>query len=157
MTAHTVKPIPDDYPVVTPILQVEGAAKALEFYATVFDARERVRYPGPGGTVLFAEVALGERGLLMVRDASPEHGIASPQSLGGTPVTVAVYVADVDATIEKALTAGAELIRAAADEPDGERVGSFRDPFGHVWSVASRVEELTYEVKVARVTEKYLS
>jgi PhnB protein len=140
----TVKPIPDDYPRVSPYLCVDGADDAIAFYRDVFGASERVRMGGPDGKVGHAELTIGD-GLIMLSDAFPEMGIEGPKSIGGTPVTLSVYVEDVDDVFARALKAGATEVRAVADQFYGDRAGQFLDPFGHRWSVASRVENVSAE------------
>ena len=134
-----VKAIPDGYPQVTPYLCVDGAAAAIEFYGTVLGAKERMRMGGPDGKVGHAELEIGS-GLVMLADEFPGTGQRSPRSLGGGPVTISVYVEDVDAVFAKALEAGATEVRAVEDQFYGDRLGQFEDPFGHLWSVATHVE-----------------
>src|SRR5437016_5567461 len=102
-----VKPIPDDYPRVTPYLCIDGAAKAIDFYTEVFDAKERMRMPGPDGKLGHAEIQIGDA-VIMLADEYPEIDFRSPRSIGGTPVTIHVYVEDVDAVFGKAVKAGAK-------------------------------------------------
>jgi PhnB protein len=139
MTA--VKPIPDGYPQVIPYLTVDGASRAIEFYSKVFGAKERVRMPGPDGRVGHAEIEIGDS-VVMLADAFPEMGGRTPQDLGGTPVTFMVYVQDVDAVFERALSAGASEERKVEDQFYGDRAGQFADPFGHKWFVATHVEDV---------------
>ncbi len=136
-----VKAIPDGYPQVTPYLCVEGAAAAIEFYGRVLGATERMRMDGPDGTIGHAELQLGD-GLVMLSDPFPGMGHASPRSLGGSPVTISLYVEDVDAVHARALEAGATELRAVADQFYGDRIGVFEDPFGHRWSVATHIEDV---------------
>jgi len=136
-----VKPIPDGYPQVTPYLLVDGAAAAIDFYANVLGTRERMRMGGPDGRVGHAELELGT-GLVMIADEFPETGQLGPRKVGGTPVTVSVYVEDVDTVFARALEAGATELRPVADQFYGDRLGVFEDPFGHHWSVATRVEDV---------------
>jgi PhnB protein len=136
-----VKPIPDGYPQVTPYLLVDGAAAAIDFYANVLGTRERMRMAGPDGRVGHAELELGT-GLVMIADEFPETGQLGPRKVGGTPVTVSIYVEDVDAVFTRALEAGATELRPVADQFYGDRLGVFEDPFGHHWSVATRVEDV---------------
>jgi PhnB protein len=137
-----VKPIPDDYPQVTPSICVDGAAAAIDFYRQVFGATERMRMDGPDGKVAHAELQLGDS-IIMLGDEVPEMGVRGPRSVGGTPVTISVYVEDVDATFERAVSAGAKALRPVEDQFYGDRSGQFEDPFGHRWSVASRVEDVS--------------
>jgi PhnB protein len=136
-----VKPIPEGYPRVIPYLTVEGAGAAIEFYTKVFGATERVRMPGPEGRIGHAELEIGDS-VLMLADSFPEMGNPSPKALGGTPVTVMVYVEDVDATFVRALAAGATEERKVENQFYGDRAGQFADPFGHKWFVATHVEDV---------------
>ncbi|HWC12030.1 MAG TPA: VOC family protein [Acidimicrobiales bacterium] len=136
-----VKPIPDGYPQITPYLLVDDAAAAIEFYASVFGATERLRMPAPGGKIGHAELQLGDS-LLMVADEFPETGGRSPRTVGGSPVIVSVYVEDVDAVFERAVQAGATALRPVEDQFYGDRTAQLEDPFGHQWSVATHVEDV---------------
>jgi len=136
-----VKPIPDGYPRVSPYLCVDGAAAAIDFYKAVFDATERMRMPAPGDKIGHAEVMIGD-GLIMLADEFPEIDVLGPKSVGGSPVTVCVYVEDVDAVYKRAVDAGAEALRPVEDQFYGDRSGQFRDPFGHIWSVATHIEDV---------------
>ncbi|MEU9999802.1 VOC family protein [Streptomyces sp. NPDC050848] len=140
----SVKPVPEDYPSLTPYLSVDGAAAAIDFYVAVLGATERMRMPAPGGTVGHAELQLGSS-VLMLADEYPGIGFRSPKALGGTPVTLHVYVQDVDAVFAKALAHGATELRPIKDEFYGDRIGEFEDPFGHRWSVATHVEDVSAE------------
>ena len=144
-----VKPIPDNYPQVTPYLCVDGAAAAIDFYGKVLGANERMRMGGPDGKIGHAELQIGT-GLVMLADEFPGMGQRSPRSLGGSPVTVSVYVDDVDAVFAAALEAGATEVRAVEDQFYGDRTGQFSDPFGHLWSVASHVEDVSPEEMARR-------
>jgi PhnB protein len=139
-----VKPIPDDYPQVTPYLCIDGANAAIQFYSDVFGAKERMRMPDKGGRIGHAELQLGEA-LIMLADEYPEMGIRSPKSVGGTPVTINVYVEDVDDVFERAEKAGAKILRPVEDQFYGDRSGQFEDPFGHRWSVSTHVEDVSPE------------
>jgi PhnB protein len=145
----SVKPIPDDYPRVIPYLTVEGASAAIEFYTSVLGATERVRMPGPDGKVGHAELQIGDS-VLMLADAFPDMGAPSPQSLGGTPVTVMVYVEDVDDVFDRAIQAGATEERKVENQFYGDRAGQFADPFGHKWFVATHVEDVPPEEMAKR-------
>jgi PhnB protein len=144
-----VKPIPDGYPQVTPYLCVEGAGAAIAFYAEVLGTTERMRMLGPDGKVSHAELQLGDS-LVMVADEAPAIGVLSPKTIGGTPVTLSVYVEDVDAVIDRAAQAGATVLRPAEDQFYGDRAGQFEDPFGHRWSVATHVEDVSPEEMAKR-------
>lgn len=147
-----VKPIPDEYPQVTPYLCVDGAGAAIEFYREVLGATERARLAGPDGKVAHAELQLGDS-LIMLADEYPELGIRSPKALGGSPVTISVYVEDVDAAFDRALKAGAKALRPVEDQFYGDRIGQFEDPFGHRWSVATRIEDVTPEEMARRAAD----
>ena len=138
------KPIPDEYPQVMPYLIVDGAAGAIDFYATVFGASERMRMGGPDGRVGHAELQLGDA-VIMLADENPGMGIRSPHAVGGTPVTIHVYVEDADAAFERAVQAGAKSLRPVEDQFYGDRSGQFEDPYGHRWNVATHVEDVSEE------------
>src|SRR6266702_1720267 len=147
-------PIPDRYRRVTPALSVNGGVKALEFYAEVFDATERMRFPGPNGTVAHAEIEIGDS-VVIVEDESPYIGTQAPpvEGLAGSPTFLYIYVDDVDATIARALELGARLKRPAQDQFYGDRDGFIIDPFGHGWTVASHIEDVPPAELVRRMSE----
>ena len=145
----TVKPIPEGYPQVMPYLTVDGASAAIDFYTTVFGAKERLRMPAPDGKVGHAELEIGDS-VVMLADAFADMGNQTPAALGGTPVTVMVYVADVDAVFDRALKAGATEERKVENQFYGDRAGQFVDPFGHKWFVATHVEDVTPEEAAKR-------
>jgi PhnB protein len=147
-----VQPIPDGYPTVTPYLCVDGAEAAIAFYTEVFGATERMRMPAPGGKVGHAELQIGD-GLVMLADEFPEMGQRSPKALGGSPVTLSVYTDDVDGVVGRAVAAGANLLRPVEDQFYGDRTGQFEDPFGHRWSVATHVEDVSPEEMGRRAAE----
>jgi len=138
---NTIKPIPKGYHAVTPYLSVQGAAGAVAFYKKVFGAKEIMRMPGPGGTIGHAEIQVGDS-RIMLADEFPEMNFRSPRSVGGTPVNIHLYVPDVDKVVEKAVAAGAKLLRPVADQFYGDRSGSLEDPFGHVWHVATHIKDI---------------
>ncbi len=137
----SVKTIPEGYHSVTPYLIVRGAARAIDFYEKAFGAKELFRMPQPDGRVGHAELQIGDS-RIMLADEHPEVGARSPQSVGGSPVTIHLYVDDVDATVAGAVTAGARVTRPVADQFYGDRSGGLTDPFGHVWYVATHVEDV---------------
>jgi PhnB protein len=147
-----VNPIPDGYPRVTPYLIVDGGEAAIEFYTKTLGATERMRMPSPGNRIGHAELALGDS-LIMLADEHPEMEILGPRSVGGTPVTISVYVEDVDAVFERALAEGGKPIRPVENQFYGDRSGQFEDPFGHRWSVASHVEDVPPEEMSKRAAE----
>ena len=147
-----VKPIPDGNPRVMPYLCVDGAEAAIEFHSKVLGAQERMRMPAPGGRIGHAELLVGDS-VLMLADESPEMGVLSPKAIGGSPVTISVYVEDVDATFNAALEAGATSVRALENQFYGDRSGQVEDPFGHRWSVATRIEDVPSDEMEGRLAE----
>ena len=139
-------PIPDSYRRITPCLVVRGAAQALEFYAEVFGATERMRFPGPDGSVAHAELQIGDA-VLMVEDEDPQRGTTAPPAGGlpGTPVFQFVYVEDVDEVVARAAKLGASVQRAPQDQFYGDRDAFIVDPFGHGWTIASHIEDVSPE------------
>jgi PhnB protein len=146
------KPIPDGYRRVTPALVVQGGVAAMEFYAQVFGATERMRFPGPDGTIAHAEIAIGDS-VVIVEDASPMMGTQPPPpgGLEGSPAFLFVYVEDVDAVVERAVKLGATLRRPVQDQFYGDRDGFIVDPFGHGWTVATHIEDVAPEEMVRRM------
>jgi PhnB protein len=136
-----VKPIPEGYPQVSPYLAVKNARGAIEFYCRVFGATERMHMPDPSGKIGHAELAIGDS-VVMLSDEYPDMGVLSPDSVGGTPVMISVYVDDVDAVYDRAVKAGAKAVRPVENQFYGDRSGQFQDPFGHRWSVATHVEDV---------------
>ena len=147
-----VKAIPDGYPRVVPYLCVNGAEAAIAFYTNVLGATERMRMPAPGGMIGHCELELGDS-VIMLSDEFPEMGQQSPKAVGGTPVTVSVYCEDVDAVFERAVEAGATVLRPVEDQFYGDRTGQFEDPFGHRWSVASHIEDVPPDEMERRMAE----
>jgi PhnB protein len=139
-----VKPIPDGYYTITPYLVMKDAARALDFYKKAFGATELFRFPGPGGKVGHAEIKIGNSPL-MLADEHPEMGFRGPQALGGTPVSILLYVEDVDARFNQAIAAGATVMRPVQDQFYGDRSGTLTDPFGHVWTIATHKEDVSME------------
>ncbi|WP_346622441.1 VOC family protein [Blastococcus montanus] len=144
-------PIPDSYRRVTPALVVKGAVEALKFYESVFDAKERMRFPGPDGTIAHAEIEIGDS-VLIVEDEFPERGTQAPgANTGASSSFLFLYVDDVDAVVAKAVELGASLQRAPEDQFYGDRDGYIIDPFGHGWTVASHVEDVSPEELMRRM------
>jgi PhnB protein len=137
----TVKPIPEGYPQVTPYLCVNGAAKAIEFYTKVLGAKERMRMPAPNGKIGHAELQIGSS-VIMLADEFPEMEFRGPKTIGGTPVTVHVYVEGVDDVFARAVNLGAKPLRPVENQFYGDRSGQFEDPFGHRWNVSTHVEDV---------------
>jgi PhnB protein len=138
------KPIPDDYPRVTPYLIVDGAGAAIDFYCSVLGATERVRMPAPDGRIGHAELQLGNS-MIMLADENAQMDARGPRAMGGTPVSLHVYVEDSDAVFGRAVQAGAKALRAVEDRFYGDRSGQFEDPFGHRWDVSTHVEDVPPE------------
>jgi PhnB protein len=145
-----VKPIPEGYHVVTPHLAVRGAAKALEFYAKAFGAEERFRMPGPGDSVMHAEMQIGDS-IVMLADEAPKMGSTSPQSLGGSAVNLLLYVNDVDASFARATQAGCKTQMPQTAMFWGDRYCKIEDPFGHLWSIATHKEDVAPEEMARRM------
>jgi PhnB protein len=147
-----VKPIPEGFHTVTPSLVVRDAAKAIDFYKKVFNAQERMRLPGPEGKILHAEIKIGDS-IIFITDEFPGANTKSPQTLGGCTGTVNIYVEDVDKIYQQAIAAGGKQTMEVADQFWGDRYGSFMDPFGHVWGVATHKEDLSAEQMKKRMDE----
>lgn len=142
--AKKVKPIPDGYHSVTPYLCVKDAARAIEFYKQAFGATERILMADPGGRIGHAEIKIGDA-LIMLADEFPEMGFLSPETTGGSPVMLHLYVKDVDAFFNQAVAAGAKAQRPVEDQFYGDRAGKLADPFGHVWYIATHKEDVSPE------------
>jgi PhnB protein len=147
-----VKPVPDGYRKLSPYICVDGAGAAIDFYGRILGAVERMRLPGSDGKVGHAELQFGGD-LLMLSDEFPEMGVLGPKTVGGTPVTLSVYVDDVDATFAAALAAGATEVTPVEDKFYGDRSGQFLDPFGHRWNVATHVEDVAPEEMARRMAD----
>jgi PhnB protein len=137
-----VKPVPDGYRSITPYVIVRGGVAAIAFYQKVFGARLRMKLDAPGGKIGHAELEIGDS-LVMLADEHPEMGALAPPTIGGTPVGLHVYLADVDAVAAKAIAAGATLKRPVADQFYGDRLGSIVDPFGHLWHISTHIEDVS--------------
>ncbi len=136
-----VKPIPDGYHSVTPYLILDDAARALEFYKKALSAVELMRFPAPNGKIGHAEIRIGNSPV-MLADESPDMGQKSPRTIGGSPISLMVYVEDVDARVAQAVAAGAKLTRPVANQFYGDRTGGIEDPFGYHWYIATHVEDV---------------
>jgi PhnB protein len=139
-----VKPIPEGYHTVTPYLHCKDAASALEFYKKAFGAVEAVRMGGPNGKISHAEIRIGDSHI-MLSDESPEINVHGPQHYGGSPVSILLYVPDVDATVKQAAAAGGKITRPATDQFYGDRSGVITDPFGHEWYIHTHVKDVSPE------------
>lgn len=140
----SVKPTPEGYRSVTPYLFVRGALSAIDFYKNVFGATELMRLPGPDGRIAHAELRIGDS-IVMLADENPSMGMMSPQTVGGFSAGMHLYVPNVDAIVQKAVENGAKALRPVKDQFYGDRSGSILDPFGHMWSVATHVEDVAPE------------
>jgi len=151
---HHVKPIPDGFHTATPVLIVDNGPKALEFYTKGMGAKERVRSTGPGGKIQHAEFILGDS-IFMLSDEYPEMGSRSPKTLGGSVGGVFLYVPDTDAIYHRAIAAGATSLSTPTDMFWGDRHARIRDPFGHEWSIATHIEDVSREELEKRAKEFY--
>lgn len=147
----TVKPIPDGYHSITPYLIVRDAARALDFYKQAFGAVELLRMAHPTGKIGHAEIKIGDS-IIMMADEFPDHDIRSPESFGGSPVSLLLYVKDVDTAFPQAIAAGGTVIKPIADQFYGDRSGMLKDPFGHTWSISTHKEDLTPEQVQQRIS-----
>ncbi len=138
------KPIPDGYHTATPYLIIGGAGDAIEFYKKAFGAQELFRFPTPDGKIGHAEIKIGDSPI-MLADEYPEMGYKGPQSLGGSPVSIMIYVEDVDTIFNQAVAAGATVKEAVTDKFYGDRLGTVTDPFGHVWHISTHKEDVSIE------------
>ena len=139
-----VKPIPEGFHNVTPYLFVRTAALAIDYYKKVFGATEIMRMPGPDGRIMHAEIRIGDS-IVMLADENPAEGMMSPKTVGGYSIGLHVYVEDVDAVVKNAIENGAKGLRPVRNQFYGDRTGSVLDPFGHLWSVATHVEDVDPE------------
>jgi PhnB protein len=153
--ANKAQAIPKGYHTVTPSLFVVGAAKAIEFYKKALGAEELMRFPGPDGAIMHAEIKIGDS-IIMLADEMPEQGGRSPKSIGGTPVSFFVYRENVDAEWKRALDAGAKVLVPLADQFWGDRTGCLEDPFGHQWWLAQHLQDLTPE-EIQRNAEAFFA
>lgn len=149
-----VKPVPDGYYTVTPYLIIKDAARAIEFYKRAFNATELMRLADPSGRIGHAEIKIGNSPI-MLADEFPEMGIRSPQTIGGSPVSILLYVDNVDSLYAQAIAAGAKELRSVKDQFYGDRAGTLEDPFGHTWSIATHKEDLS-SAEISRRYEDFM-
>jgi PhnB protein len=147
-----VKPIPENYSRLSPYLAIKNAGAAIEFYKQIFGATERMRMPGPGGSVGHAELQFGDT-VLMLADECPDMSFKGPQAYGGSSVMLHLYVENVDKVFEAAVQAGAKVTRPVQDQFYGDRSGSLIDPFGHWWNLSTHIEDLSMEELTRRSEE----
>ena len=150
----SVKPIPEGYHSVTPYLIIRGATEAIEFYKKAFGATELFRFPAPGGKIGHAEIKIGDSPI-MLADEHPDIGYKGPQTLNGSPVSIMIYVDDVDATFNQAVDAGATVKEALADKFYGDRMGTVVDPFGHRWNIAQRLRDVPHDEVVRSAAKAF--
>ena len=139
-----VQAIPAGYAGVTAYLIIRGASRALDYYKKAFGAVELMRFPGENGTIGHAEIKIGQ-GVVMLADEMPQMGYNSPQSIGGTPVSLMFYVTDVDGRFAQAIEAGGTIKQEVKDQFYGDRSGTLVDPFGHVWTIATHKEDVSVD------------
>ena len=152
----TVKPIPEGYTSITPYLTVDDGGAAIEFYKRAFGATERGTMPAPDGKIAHAELQLGDA-VIMLSDQLPQFQGRAPKELGGTSVGIFLYVEDVDSVVQDAVDAGATITMEPQDQFWGDRFGSVTDPFGHLWLIATRVEDVAPEELEKRSREAFAS
>jgi len=148
----TVQPIPEGYHSITPYLIIKGAANAIEFYQNAFGATEFMRLDGPGGSVAHAELQIGDS-RIMLGDECPDMNALAPQSPGSSGVGICLYVENVDEIVQQAIDAGAKVQRPLTDQFYGDRSATLEDPFGHVWTVATHIEDVPPEEIDRRMAE----
>jgi PhnB protein len=153
-----VKAIPEGYHSVTPYLIVRGAAQALEFYKKAFGARELFRFPMPDGQIGHAEIRIGDSHVMLADEPTDtvhqQMGHKSPKSLGGSSVSIMLYVEDVDSVAKQAIAAGAKEVRPVVDQFYGDRSGTFQDPFGHIWTIGTHKEDVSPEEMQRRMKQQ---
>jgi PhnB protein len=150
--SNKVQPIPKGYHTVTPYLIIDGAAKAIDFYKKAFGATEIMRMPGPDGKIGHAEIKIGDSPIMMA-DENQQMGHRGPKALGSTPVSILLYVEDADKVFNQATSAGAKSVRPMKDQFYGDRMGTLQDPFGHVWTIGTHIEDVSPEEMKRRMAE----
>jgi len=154
MTTKKVKPVPDGFHTATPYLIVKGAGKAIDFYKQAFGAEELFRLEMPGGMIGHAEIKIGNSPIMM-GDECVEMGYKSPEAIGGTPVSLMLYVENVDAVFQRAVAAGAKVKEAVQDKFYGDRAGTVVDPFGHQWHIATHIEDVSHDEVMQRAMKLF--
>ena len=144
---------PEGYATLTPYIIVDDASRAIAFYKRAFAAREVMRLDGPNARIGHAELEIGDS-KIMLADQFPDFGAHAPAHYGGSPVSLHLYIADADATVARAVEAGATIVRAVENQFYGDRLGTIKDPFGHIWHVATRKENLTMDELRRRAAER---
>lgn len=149
------QPVPEGYHTITPYLAVDSATEAIDFYKRAFGAKERVRMDGPQGSIMHAELEIGDS-LIMLSDPFPQASTTPPKQLGGTTVSIFAYVDDIDSVYKQAIDAGASSLMEPDDMFWGDRFGSVQDPFGHSWTIATHVEDVSPE-EMEKRSEEFMS
>jgi len=149
-----VRPIPEGYEAAIPYLCVKNGSDAVDFYRHAFGAIEKYRIEDPSGKIGHAEMRIGDA-VILLADENPEMGALGPQSLGGSPVTIQLYVEDVDAVVDRAIAAGAKMLRPVEDQFYGDRAGQIEDPFGHKWRLATRKEDVSVDEMKTRAAKLF--
>ena len=152
--SDNVRPIPEGFSTVSSYVVVDDAAASIDFYTKALAAQESCKLPGPDGNIMHAELQIGDC-VLMLSDENPEQGAVSPKTLGGTPVHMLIYTEDVDSAFQRAVDAGAETVMPPTDMFWGDRYGKFNDPFGHSWSFATHIEDVSPEEMAQRAQEAF--
>jgi PhnB protein len=159
--ANKVRPIPEGYHTATPYLIIKGAAAALDFYKKAFGAKELFRFPMPDGTVAHAEMQIGDSRIMLGDEPSghaaemPDQKVfKSPKTSGTTPIGICLYVEDVDALAKQAVAAGAKELRPVVNQFYGDRSGTYQDPFGHVWTLSTHIEDVSPEEMMKRAQQQ---
>ena len=149
------QPVPEGYHTITPYLAVDSATEAIDFYQRAFGAKERVRMDGPQGSIMHAELEIGDS-LIMLSDPFPQASTKTPKELGGTTISIFAYVEDIDSVYKQAIDAGASSLMEPDDMFWGDRFGSVQDPFGHSWTIATHVEDVSPE-EIEKRSEEFMS
>jgi PhnB protein len=149
------QPVPEGYHTITPYLAVENATEAIDFYQRAFGAQERVRMDGPQGSIMHAELQIGDS-MIMLSDPFPQASTKTPKELGGTTISIFAYVEDIDSVYKQAIDAGASSLMEPDDMFWGDRFGSVQDPFGHSWTIATHVEDVSPE-EMEKRSEEFMS
>jgi PhnB protein len=149
------QPVPEGYHTITPYLAVENATEAIDFYQRAFGAQERVRMDGPQGSIMHAELQIGDS-MIMLSDPFPQASTKTPKELGGTTISIFAYVEDIDSVYKQAIDAGASSLMEPDDMFWGDRFGSVQDPFGHSWTIATHVEDVSPE-EIEKRSEEFMS
>jgi len=152
----TINPIPDGYHTVTPYMIIKDAVAAIAFYQKAFGAEEVGRLSMPDGTIMHGEFKIGDSHI-MYAEENAEMGMLAPESMGGSPISICLYVNDADTVYAQAMSAGAEEVRAMQDQFWGDRAGTVKDPFGHSWTILSKIEDVSWQEVQERFEQLYVN